>query len=264
MITSVLSPEFAHLQPFFHSICSKFDTEGEVIFSKRNQIKVFNIDGLKISVKCFKVPSLFNRLVYSFFRASKAERSYKHGLRVASLGITTPTPIGYIEEKQFGIIRRSYYVCAYQPYRATITGILGSKDDDREIIISEFTRFTFTKLHQQGVLHKDYSGGNILVENLGEGSYRFSIIDLNRMSFKKKISTKLGLKNLRRLTLDITVNDIVAITSEYASVAGNSNPKQTLFWFLKYHLGFTRFKNFKSWYGKYKIGKRRRPKQRIY
>ena len=241
MITSVLSPEFAHLQPFFHSICSKFDTEGEVIFSKRNQIKVFNIDGLKISVKCFKVPNLFNRLVYSFFRASKAERSYRYGLLVASLGINTPSPIGYIEEKQFGIIRRSYYVCAYQPYRATI-------------IIREFTRFTFTKLHQQGVLHKDYSGGNILVEDLGEDSYRFSIIDLNRMNFKKKVSTKQGLKNLRRLTLDITVNDIVTITSEYAALAGNSNPKQTLFWFLKYHLDFVRFKNFKSWYKKFKRG----------
>lgn len=254
MITSVLSPEFAHLQPFFHSICSKFDTEGEVIFSKRNQIKVFNIDGLKISVKCFKVPNLFNRLVYSFFRASKAERSYRYGLLVASLGINTPSPIGYIEEKQFRIIRRSYYVCAYQPYRATITGILGSNDTNRETIIREFTRFTFTKLHQKGVLHKDYSGGNILVEDLGEDSYRFSIIDLNRMNFKKKVSTKQGLKNLRRLTLDITVNDIVTITSEYAALAGNSNPKQTLFWFLKYHLGFIRFKNFKSWYKKFKRG----------
>ncbi|HNT42761.1 MAG TPA: lipopolysaccharide kinase InaA family protein, partial [Tenuifilaceae bacterium] len=119
------------------------------------------------------------------------------------MGINTPSPIGYIEEKQFGIIRRSYYVCAYQPYRATITGILGSNDTNRETIIREFTRFTFTKLHQQGVLHKDYSGGNILVEDLGEDSYRFSIIDLNRMNFKKKVSTKQGLKNQKSVCLGL-------------------------------------------------------------
>ena len=45
--------------------------QGKLIYSGRNQIKVFSTGDLLINVKRYGVPSLFNRIIYSYFQPSK-------------------------------------------------------------------------------------------------------------------------------------------------------------------------------------------------
>ena len=53
--------------------------------------------------------------------------------------------------------------------------------DDRENILRSFAGFCH-ELHSMDVLHYDFSSGNILIQKSG-GSYRFSLVDVNRMEF---------------------------------------------------------------------------------
>ena len=46
-------------------------------------------------------------------------------------------------------------------------------------------------LHKAGIFFRDFSPGNILVEQLPQGGYRFYYIDLNRMEFGVLSHTRL-------------------------------------------------------------------------
>lgn len=71
-------------------------------------------------------------------------------------------------------------------------------------------------IHQKGIWHVDYSLGNILITQKGE-SYKFSLVDINRMEFKD-IKSYEGLKNLHKFWPK-DENDLVILATEYARLA---------------------------------------------
>lgn len=54
--------------------------------------------------------------------------------------------------------------------------------------MTAFAEFT-ARLHEAGILHLDYSPGNILYDKIGE-EYHFSLVDINRMHLAKWILRK--------------------------------------------------------------------------
>ena len=84
-----------------------------------------------------------------------------------------------------------------------------------------FGRYT-CKLHDLGVLHRDYSPGNILVVPSAP-AYRFELVDLNRMSFGA-LSLQQRMHNLRLLWADD--DDLRTVVRGYAEVFGQ--PANTL------------------------------------
>ena len=83
-------PQYAHLKESFEHIQSIFMSDDHTIHKARNELKIIELDGIKTVVKSFKIPHLLNRIVYTFFRRSKAYKSYHNALRLQSLGISTP------------------------------------------------------------------------------------------------------------------------------------------------------------------------------
>ena len=71
-------------------------------------------------------------------------------------------------------------------------------------------------MHEKGVLHKDFSPGNILykVEN---GKYDFTIVDINRMYFGQ-VDMKTGCRNFSRLWGPKQF--IIQTVREYARIRG--------------------------------------------
>lgn len=64
----IVNPAYEHLRKFVESIPDIFESEGRVIYSGRNLIKVMTVDdGLEINIKRYGVPALVNRIAYSFF-----------------------------------------------------------------------------------------------------------------------------------------------------------------------------------------------------
>lgn len=192
----VVNPTYEHLRKFIENIPDTFEKEGRVIYSGRNLIKVMEVDGVEINVKRYGVPAFANRVVYSFFRNPKGRRAFEYPRMLLEKGFETPVPIAYVEEKKFGLINHSYFISMQSPYRRNFYEF-GNADVShcRDIIVA-FARYT-ANLHQAGILHRDYSPGNILFDYI-DGEYHFTLVDINRMTFGK-ISVEMGCANFARL-----------------------------------------------------------------
>jgi serine/threonine protein kinase len=193
----VINPREKQFTDFVKSTPSRFGREGATIYKQRNEIRVFDAGGMLLNVKKFKTPSFFNRVIYTFFRPSKAERSFKYAIRLREQSISTPEPIAYILTKRRGLLYESYFISKQlHDYRTFYEfgkgGIAG-----REHILSAFAVFT-AELHEKGIYHKDYSPGNILFREAKGEEIEFSIVDINRMRFGK-VSISKGCANFARL-----------------------------------------------------------------
>jgi aminoglycoside phosphotransferase (APT) family kinase protein len=215
-----INPEYKQFTKFVESIPERFDKEGEVIYRQRNEIRVFNVDNELINVKRFRIPNLFNRIVYSFFRPTKAERSYKHSSLLKEKEIDAPIPVAYIEEKTNFLLSRSYYVSTFLEYPGIMREAAYHPLEEIKELADAFARFT-AFLHEKEVLHLDYSPGNILYKKTGY-TCKFAILDTNRMKFGN-VNWNAGCYNLRRLWGS---NETIAfIAREYARARGFDEAK---------------------------------------
>ncbi len=192
----VINPAFENLTSFLYSVPERFYNEGVTIYKSRNEIKVFEIEGTQINIKQYKVPVFINRIIYTFFRLSKASRAYKYAVKLLSKGFDTPTPIAYIHQKKCGLIQQTYFISVHSPYPRNMYEFGKGTLSGREHIIESFARYT-GHLHEAGIYHKDYSPGNILFEETSQG-INFTLVDINRMKFGP-VSIKKGCANFARL-----------------------------------------------------------------
>ncbi|QDF29529.1 lipopolysaccharide kinase InaA family protein [Halarcobacter anaerophilus] len=211
-----LNKKYENTKEFLLNIKEYFKENSNTIHKARNELKVIEYKGIQTVVKAFKVPNFINQIVYAYFRDSKAKKSYKNAMKLSTLGINTPAPIGYIEFYKNFLFKESFFIAKKQDYAFTIREPLRNLDfQDREIIIKKFVAFTYN-LHKNSVYHKDYSAGNILVIKT-DNEYDFSVVDINRMEFKP-IDLHLGLDNFAKLWLD--EDSLLIIAKEYAKLAG--------------------------------------------
>ncbi|MDP2894607.1 MAG: hypothetical protein Q8N78_09625, partial [Sulfurimonas sp.] len=143
------------------NIQNYFDGSKESIHKARNEIKIIRFENEEFAVKSFKIPNLINKIVYTFFKSSKAKKSYENSVKISDF---VPKPICYIEFERFGLIGESYFISENFKYDFTIREPLLDKDFlQKEAIFKAFAEFTF-KLHEEGIFHLDYSPGNILIK----------------------------------------------------------------------------------------------------
>ena len=196
MKTVVIHPDYTFCADFIHRLPDIFHTEGETIYKSRNEIKVFEVNGIMINVKQYKTPAFPNRIIYTFFRTTKAYRAYNYAIKLLSKGIETPQPIAYIRLKKTGLIHHCYFISLQSPYTRNMYEFGKGSLNGRETIIRSLARFT-AKLHDSGVYHKDFSPGNILFQQTVD-EVKFSLVDINRLRFGP-VSLKKGCANFARL-----------------------------------------------------------------
>ena len=195
------------IEDFIFNIKENFKADVKVLHDQRNIIKVFEINGRKYVVKSFRVPHLINRIVYSFFRKSKAERSYINTKKLESLNIGTPPPVAYIEFYSSFLIKESFYISEYFDFDHQMSDALFDENfNDRDSIFKQFAIFTY-EIHDKGVFHSDYNHGNILFKN-NKGVLEFSVVDVNRMKFMF-LDDNLRMKSMCRLTSDTVTLELI-------------------------------------------------------
>ena len=199
------------------------EDHGVTLHAGRNLIKTMTItssgyDPVEVVVKAFAVPARPRGFIYAHMRPSKARRSLTNAQKLVEMGLSTPDPIAWIEYREFGCLRRSYYVCRHWPHDYDLTALLyrgAPQGSDTEVLLEQLARFTVAQ-HDHGVLHRDYNPGNILVRSRG-GRFDFSIVDLNRLRFRP-LGMNDRISELVRLT---TVIDYLRIIGrEYARLHG--------------------------------------------
>lgn len=193
----VIAPEYEYLRHWMEALPDTFDSQGRVIYDARNQIRVMTLpDGLQLNVKRYHRPAFCNRIIYTYLRASKAERAYCNALRLQEADIPTPTPVAYLLCGK-GLLAESFLVTLQSPlarnfYEFRHHPLAGSED-----IVCRFARFT-ADMHRKGILHLDYSPGNILFDVI-DGQVRFALVDINRMRFGKPVAQREACRNFCRL-----------------------------------------------------------------
>jgi len=198
-----INPHYKNSQElldFIKKLPNIFDKEGETLYDERNIIKCFRIRAERIVVKRYKCPNFIQQFIYSFFRKSKAERAFSNGMQLKEAGISTPEPIAYFEDWKTGLFKYGYYLSGYDNSPA-IRGELIEKEDFNETMAEDFAFFA-AELHNKGILHHDLNSTNVLYQaSESNGHYTFSVIDINRMTFKKnKLTLFECLDNLTRFT----------------------------------------------------------------
>ncbi len=214
-----------------------FSSATQSIHKARNELKIIPHADTDTVVKSFKVPHLLNQFIYSFFRDSKAKRSYLYSLKIANF---TPAPIGYIEFYSNFFLKNSYYVSEMFNYDFTMKEPLSNKNfKNRNEIFKAFARFTL-ELHQANIFHNDYSPGNILVKEEKDG-FSFKIVDINRMKFLE-LNQSLRAKNFAKLWAEDDV--LIIIAEEYSKYykCSSSFTKEVL----QYSKKDRRIKHFKN------------------
>ena len=192
-----INQPYQNFQEFILNIRSYFNTNTQTIHKARNELKIINCNDIDTIVKSFKVPDILRRVVYTYFRDSKAKKSYEYSLKLNEIKEFTPTPIGYIEFYTNGLIEDSYFISEKFDYDFTIREpLLQDNFPSRNEVFKQFAQFTFA-LHENEILHKDYSPGNILIKK-EQGKFIFRVVDINRMEFRK-LSIKERLKNFNKL-----------------------------------------------------------------
>lgn len=219
-----INPKYSQFEETLINIQEIFNTAGNSIHKARNELKIIELNSLQCVVKAFKVPHIINRVAYTFFRDSKAKKSFVNAMKLQELGVNTPDPIGIIEFYEMGLLAQSYFISLYEPYDFTIREVFHHKVDNVAQILEEFAEFTYN-LHQKGIWHVDYSLGNILVTKQKDGHYNFSLVDINRMEFKN-IPPEEGLKNFNKFWAK-DKNDLIIIAKEYAKLA-SFNEKEAM------------------------------------
>jgi glycosyltransferase involved in cell wall biosynthesis len=214
--TIKVNPAYPNLDEFVYNIPELFETSGKTIHSIRNTIKTFEENKYKIVVKSFHKPNFINKFIYGNFRDSKAHRSYDYALKLIGLGIGTPAPVGYYEQKCAFLFLKSYYACLQSECPYQFSDLIKEIEfPDRNQILKAVGRFT-ANLHEKGVRHHDYSAGNILFKKTGS-EIEIELIDLNRIEFGN-VDIQKGCKNFERLNIDDESLKIMA--NEYALARG--------------------------------------------
>lgn len=221
-MNSIVQEKYKSNTQALNKIITDFDDKGEqFVNGKRNTIKLFDLGDLKINIKSFKVPNIFNQLAYKHLRKSKAQRSFEYANILIDKGIKTPFPIAYYEFTTPLLFKRSFYVSEHLVYDLTYRELIHDFNyPDYDAILRAFTRFTF-KLHNLDVNFLDHSPGNTLIKKVGD-DYEFYLVDLNRMKFSP-LTFEERIKNFARLTEHKSM--VKTMSDEYAKCL-NEDPEK--------------------------------------
>ncbi len=195
---SVYQPIAAQLPVLFG------EEHNATIYDGRNVLKLINVNQQTCVVKSFKELGVLRRIIYTYLRASKAQRSFEHACELAKRGVGTPEPIGYIAFFAQGLIKQSYYISAHVDYDFEFRDLLTSPPSDLNAVLDACALFV-TELHQKGVLHADLSLGNVLVKRQPTG-YEFYLVDVNRMQFRTLTHSE-KVENLTRLLVQKEIRE---------------------------------------------------------
>ena len=201
-------------KPLVEEIERYFFESDVVLQDDRNTIKEVEFNGKVLVVKSYKVPSFINSFIYTYLKKSKAWRAYEYGLKISKF---TPKVIARIENFQ-PLLTKSYLICEKFEADFNMQAPLFKSHPEKDIIFEQFAKFVFD-LHQNKILHKDLSPGNILIKKSNR-EYKFQTIDINRMIFKVP-SVKECAENFSKLWA--SSEDLLVILQAYAKVANLNN-----------------------------------------
>lgn len=174
----------------------------QIIHQGRNRIGTLFLpqkDGKKAEVAIKEFHSRGINRMKSVFLQGKARKAWDGANTLLERGIGTPFPVAYMEKRKNFVLDRSYYLSEKIGGIEEIRSLFRSlPSEGLQNLLSSLASFLLS-CHQKGILHRDLSDGNILVEKKNENKHNFYLIDTNRIRIKRRINLLQRIKNLIRL-----------------------------------------------------------------
>lgn len=212
----IIAPAYRAYQTYLAQLPARFEQEGETLHAGRNCVKRFFFEDQEWIVKRYKRPHFIQRIVYTYFRKSKAERAFRYACRFRQKGVNTPEEVAFIEYRRHGLFYDSYFISTACHDPAVTQRLPKTGDFDHPL--ADALALFLAGLHQKGILHGDLNLNNILYQADAEGNYRFTLIDTNRTRFLEAPSRRACIDNLKRITHR---RDLLQyIVGQYASARG--------------------------------------------
>jgi len=211
----IINPDYQYLKKIIEKIPDIFDREGMLVYDQHHQVRIFKEHDEKIAVKRFHRVKFSKRFRYTFSLPSKAKRAYNYGMKLLEMGISTVTPIAYIEEKKWGLFRRGYLVTAY--CADPDARVLRDEWETRGDLIDALVHFLI-EMHKKGIMHGNTHLSNFFYREDKNSPYGYYITTLNlhRTRFLDKPTKEDCINNL----LNVTYRNHLAekIVSRYAEM----------------------------------------------
>ncbi|MDR4509280.1 MAG: lipopolysaccharide kinase InaA family protein [Candidatus Brocadiaceae bacterium] len=192
------------------------------------RIPVANEKFEHLCIKEYRYLSPLKGIAYYFF-GSPAQKAWfaAHGLK--ALGFLTPQSVALFETKANGRLTKSFLIMEdisrCLPCDAYVIQRFGNSH--RKVNFKTKTRFIFTlansfkNLHNSGIYHRDLKANNIMVDE-SNTTWSFFYLDLDRVHFYKKITSKIRANNLSQLNASlpntITYTDRLRFYRTYAEI----------------------------------------------
>lgn len=218
---------YAHWKLFTATLPYRFkhtDT-GRVIYRGRNELREFNHEGQCVVVKEFCRPNLINRLAYGLLRKSKAQRSCEYAALLRQAGIGSPEPVSWCTVRNGLLLDKSYYVSVRSQLPYTYIDLMEGRIEHPDELLREVGR-TAARMHQAGMIHRDFSRGNLLMGYV-DGKPYIEVVDLNRIRFRQ-VSLAEGIENLQRLPATDNMKRLMA--EGYAEITGADPEALLVLW----------------------------------
>lgn len=210
-----IHPKYAHIKEELSKIPNDDYEHIHTFCNNRNLVEQTKIRNYIFVIKKYRVPNIANRIIYTFFRKSKAQRAYNNALKILRYGINTPFPVAYIETKKKGLFHTGYFISEYMSYPtlAEYKNINISTEESNKFK-DDFLNFTI-ELHEKNILPLDYNTSNIFCyKEEKSGRYKFALTDINRATFGYFSPYK---PMLSFAQMGLSPKELVNVMTEYSS-----------------------------------------------
>ncbi len=136
------------------------------------------INGRAYLLKLYDCQGSFYR-IKNVFRASRALRSLRAGQWLHSVGVSTPEPLACLEERQAGLLGRSYLLCPFLEGVRPLLAVWPELDAEGRWLYLRRLGGIMGRLHRAHIVHGDSNWRNILVGENRPGELRFWLVDLD-------------------------------------------------------------------------------------
>jgi len=213
------TPDFLRALSDCHALV--FDPAARVLHEKRNRVAAVSIpvsgplsataaadpciagasgaasSAVDAVVKEFRASGF--RKIKTLVVSGKAAKAWRGAAACLVRRVPTPLPLAYVERRERGLVAESYFVAARIDDAREVRDLLRTiPPEDLTRLLAALARF-LVFAHNQGILHRDLSDGNLLVRSSRPGVYDLFLIDTNRIRVRREVSLLGRVRNLVRL-----------------------------------------------------------------